>query len=121
MKTGTALVDAGRLSMTMLTAAVAVCGASGCSDSVGGVAARATTSPTTPSEHRIAGLGTLVVRHRADGLVVVDRATGGRRLRLSGMQAGECLSYLEANPAAPPSAIRAACPARRARSGPPGG
>lgn len=114
MTTGTAAVDAGRLPVTMLAAAVAVCGLSACSSGGGAAAAHTTTSPTaTTQPQRIPGVGAVVVRRGAGGLVVVDRETGGRRLRLSGIQAGECLSYLKANPSASPSSVRAACPERR--------
>jgi hypothetical protein len=56
-------------------------------------------------------LGDVVVRREAQkGIVIRDRATQGKRFLLSGIQAGECLSYLRANPDAPTKDIRAACP-----------
>ena len=42
--------------------------------------------------------------------MIRDRATRGKRFFLSGMQAGECLSYLKANPGASAKDVRAACP-----------
>jgi len=111
--TGTASVGPHTLPVTMLAAAVAVCGLSACANGGGATAERPTTSRTTTTQsQRVPDVGAIVVRRGTRGLVVVDRATGGRRLRLSGIQAGECLSYLKANPSASPSSVRAACPER---------
>jgi hypothetical protein len=56
-------------------------------------------------------LGDVVVRREAQrGIVIRDRATRGKRFLLTGIQAGECLSYLKANPSAPAKDVRAACP-----------
>jgi len=53
----------------------------------------------------------MIVRKEArKGIVIRDRATHGKRFLLTGMQAGECLSYLRANPGASASDVRAACP-----------
>jgi hypothetical protein len=103
-----AVGNARRLPVTMLAATVAVCGTSGCSDANGRATGHSTSSTT--STQRAAGLGIFVVRHATGGLVVVDRATNGRRLRLTGIQAGECLGYLRANPRASAASVRAACP-----------
>jgi hypothetical protein len=46
------------------------------------------------------------------GTVIRDRATHGKRFRLAGIQASECLSYLEANPAAATRDVQAACPGK---------
>jgi hypothetical protein len=45
--------------------------------------------------------------------VLRDEATHGKRFFLSEIQAGECLSYLKANPSAAESDVRAACPGER--------
>jgi hypothetical protein len=56
-------------------------------------------------------VGEVIVRQQPrQGTVIRDRATDGKRFFLSGMQAGECLSYLRANPAAAAKDVRAACP-----------
>jgi hypothetical protein len=105
----------GRLGVTILATA-AVCGLSGCSSGSDGAAGARSTSPPTTTQaqpQRIAGVGAVAVRHGTGGLVIVDRATGGRRLHLSGIQAGECLSYLRANPSASESSVRTACPEKR--------
>jgi hypothetical protein len=107
--TRAAVVDARRLPVTMLAAAVAVCGGSGCSDG-GKPAAHSTSTETRIESARIPGVGAVVFRRGTGGLVIVDRKTGGKRLRLTGIQAGECRSYLESNPGAPASSVRAACP-----------
>jgi hypothetical protein len=44
------------------------------------------------------------------GTVIVDRGTLGKRFSLSGVQAGECLSFLRANPHPSDTDVRAACP-----------
>jgi hypothetical protein len=106
--TRAAVVDARRLPVTMLAAAVAVCGGSGCSD--GGKPAAHSPSETRIESARVPGVGAVVFRRGAGGLVIVDRKTGGTRLRLTGIQAGECRSYLESNPGASAFSVRAACP-----------
>ena len=52
----------------------------------------------------------IVRRNPREGTVIRDGATHGERFLLTGIQAGECLSYLKANPAAPARDVRAACP-----------
>jgi hypothetical protein len=52
----------------------------------------------------------IVRQEPRQGIVIRDRATRGKRFFLSGTQAGECLSYLRANPGAPAKDVRAACP-----------
>jgi hypothetical protein len=56
-------------------------------------------------------VGEVIVRQEPrQGMVIRDRATHGKRFFLSGIQAGECLSYLRANPGAPAKDVRAVCP-----------
>jgi hypothetical protein len=52
----------------------------------------------------------IVRREGREGIVIRDRATHGKRFFLTGIQAGECVSYLKANPNASESDVRAACP-----------
>jgi hypothetical protein len=60
-------------------------------------------------------VGVVLVRREArEGLVIRDRTTRGRRFFLTGIQAGECLSYLRANPAASAKDVRVACPGETA-------
>jgi hypothetical protein len=59
----------------------------------------------------------IVGRKARKGIVIRDRATGGKRFYLTGMQAGECLSYLRANPSASAKDVRAACPGEAAGVG----
>jgi hypothetical protein len=54
-------------------------------------------------------VGTVVISH-LPLLVIHDRATKGRRFYLEGVQAGECLSFLKANPTPSATDVRAACP-----------
>jgi hypothetical protein len=54
-------------------------------------------------------VGEVIVRQEPrQGTAIRDRATHGNRFFLSGIQAGECLSYLKANPGAPARDVRAA-------------
>jgi hypothetical protein len=72
---------------------------------------RAESSRTQTRQQELPHIGSVVVPlalHRH--LVIRDRATGGHRFFLSGMQAGECLSFLKANPNTSPADVRAACP-----------
>jgi hypothetical protein len=87
-------------------AAVVLCGAfAGCS---GG---RSSNSIPAGHAQSDAPLHAVIVRRETrDGIVIRDRATGGKRFFLTGIQAGECLSYLKANPNASESDVRAACP-----------
>jgi hypothetical protein len=56
-------------------------------------------------------VGVVVIRSDGKfGLVVADQETNGNRFYLRSMQAGECLSYVRANPAPSASDFRAACP-----------
>jgi hypothetical protein len=60
---------------------------------------------------RLPSVGEVVVRREPrQGIVLRDEATHGKRFFLSAIQAGECLSYLKANPSAAESDVRAACP-----------
>jgi hypothetical protein len=70
-------------------------------------------SKSVPAGHaqRDAPLRDVIVRREVrEGIVIRDRATRGKRFFLTGIQAGECLSYLKANPNASVSDVRAACP-----------
>lgn len=67
-----------------------------------------TARPSTVS--RIPGIGDVVIEHGRYGIVIVDQATGGKQFALAGFQAGECLSYIKANPNPSAADIRAACP-----------
>ena len=58
----------------------------------------------------LASVGEVIVRRGRQGIVIRDGRTHGKRFFLSGIQAGECLSYLKANPGAPARDLRAACP-----------
>jgi hypothetical protein len=63
---------------------------------------------------RLPSVGDVVVRREPrQGIVLRDQATHGKRFFLSAMQAGECLSYLKANPTAGERDVRAACPGER--------
>jgi hypothetical protein len=76
---------------------------------------RSDVSATTGSVRRLPSVGDVVVRQEPrQGIVIRDRATHGKRFFLSGMQAGECLSYLKANPGALAKDVRAACPGEAA-------
>jgi hypothetical protein len=68
-------------------------------------------SPPAGHAQKHAPLRDVIVRREArEGIVIRDRATHGKRFLLTGIQAGECLSYLRANPSAPAKDVRAACP-----------
>jgi hypothetical protein len=73
-------------------------------------ASSATRSRPYSTFARLPSVGAVVIRHGSYGLVIVDRATGGKRFVLAGAQAGECLSYLRANPNATAADVRTACP-----------
>jgi hypothetical protein len=64
------------------------------------------TSGTLPS------VGEVIIQRGVYGTLIVDRATRGKRFSLSGVQAGECLSFLKANPNPSDADVRAACPGR---------
>jgi hypothetical protein len=68
-------------------------------------------SAKTGAVLRLSSVGEVVVRREPrQGIVLRDEATHGKRFLLSAIQAGECLSYLKANPSAAESDVRAACP-----------
>jgi len=56
--------------------------------------------------------GLIVRSSPRKGTVIRDSATHGKRFRLAGIQARECLSYLQANPAAAARDVQAACPGK---------
>jgi hypothetical protein len=89
-----------------ILAAALLCGTlAGCS---GG---RSTKLVPAAHAQRHAPLRAVIVRREArKGIVIRDRATNGKRFLLTGIQAGECLSYLRANPGASAKDVRAACP-----------
>jgi hypothetical protein len=91
-------------------AAVVLCGAfAGCSSG------RSSNSSPAGHAQSDAPLHDVIVRREMrKGIVIRDRATRGKRFLLTGMQAGECLSYLKANPKASESDVRAACPGEAA-------
>jgi hypothetical protein len=71
-------------------------------------------SAKTGAVLRLPSVGEVVVRREPrQGIVLRDKATHGKRFFLSTIQAGECLSYLKANPTAAESDVRAACPGER--------
>ena len=108
-----------RVVVVLITAGTA-CGLSACAGRGSNEAAHkssAQSQSTTRSEARtLPQVGAVVIRRGADGIVIRDRATGGQRFRLSGMQAGECLSFLKANPSASPEDVRLACPGETLRA-----
>jgi hypothetical protein len=68
-------------------------------------------SATAEDVRRLPAVGDVIVRQEPrQGTVIRDRATHGKRFFLSGIQAGECLSFLKANPRAAAKDVRAACP-----------
>jgi hypothetical protein len=107
--------------MSRLAAAVLLIGVlAGCS----GGRSRSSSPPTTVLVRnvsaktgvvlRLPSVGEVVVRREPrKGIVLRDQATHGKRFFLSAIQAGECLSYLKANPSAAASDVRAACPGER--------
>jgi hypothetical protein len=71
-------------------------------------------SANTGTVLRLPSVGDVVVRREPrKGIVLRDQATHGKHFFLSAMQAGECLSYLKANPSASERDVRAACPGER--------
>jgi hypothetical protein len=52
----------------------------------------------------------VIIRTSEHGIVIRDKATHGSRFVLSGVAAGECLSFLEANPEPSRQALESACP-----------
>jgi hypothetical protein len=68
-------------------------------------------SARTGAVLRLPSVGEVVVRREPrQGIVLRDQTTHGKRFFLSSLQAGECLSFLRANPSAAESDVRAACP-----------
>jgi hypothetical protein len=56
-------------------------------------------------------LGEVVISRTSEhGIVIRDKATHGSRFFLSDIAAGECLSFLEANPEPSRQALESACP-----------
>jgi hypothetical protein len=112
-------VDAGPV-VILVAATVAVgCGLSACSGGGGTSSATVSGQPRTTAagtarpparQLRLPSVGIVVVTRRPDGLLIYDRATHGKRFSVSGLQAGECLSFLRANPGASKRDVRAACP-----------
>jgi hypothetical protein len=49
----------------------------------------------------------------AQGIVIRDKRTGGTRFFLVGVEAGECLDFLRANPEPTREAFAAACPGEK--------
>jgi hypothetical protein len=55
-------------------------------------------------------VGEVVIMHSSGrGVVIRDKATGGSRFFLSDEEAGECLSFLDANPNPSRNSMEAAC------------
>ena len=90
----------------MALAAVLACSLSGCSH--GGDKPH-TASPKPPQIRDLAHIGAVLISH-SPLLVIRDQSTQGRRFYLNGIQASECLSFLNANPAPSERDVRAACP-----------
>jgi hypothetical protein len=65
------------------------------------------------TSRKLPSVGEVIIQRGVYGTVIVDRATRGKRFSLSGVQAGECLSFLKANPNPSDADVRAACPGRR--------
>jgi hypothetical protein len=70
------------------------------------------TSGPSETSRKLPSVGEVTIQRGVYGTVIVDRATGGQRFSLSGVQAGECLSFLRANPNPSDADVRAACPGR---------
>jgi hypothetical protein len=64
------------------------------------------------TSRKLPSVGEVIIQRGVYGTVIVDRATRGKRFSLSGVQAGECLSFLKANPNPSDADVRAACPGR---------
>jgi hypothetical protein len=107
---------------------VLACAVSACSDGTSGSSSppaggsSSSSSPATAETgagasvptrqvRELPSVGAVIVRRDPrEGTVIRDGATHGKRFLLTGIQASECLSYLKANPAAPVTDVRAACP-----------
>jgi hypothetical protein len=69
---------------------------------------------TVATVQKLPWVGEVVISRSAEkGIVIRDRATAGSGFFLSGVLAGECLSFLEANPGASQQAVESACPDER--------
>jgi hypothetical protein len=65
---------------------------------------------TSATVQELPWVGEVVITHSAGkGIVIRDRATGGSRFFLSDEEAGECLSFLDANPRPSRNSMEAAC------------
>jgi hypothetical protein len=111
-------VGVSRLPPAVLAAVIVGCSLSACSNGGGTSSATVSEQPRktvagasqADRELRIPSIGVVVVTRRSSGLRISDRATHGKRFSLAGVQAGECLSFLRANPDASERDVRAACP-----------
>jgi hypothetical protein len=104
--------SAGIVASVVLACAVSAC-SDGTSKSSSPPAAEigAGASKPTSRVRELPSVGDVIVRRDPrEGTVIHDGATHGKRFLLTGIQAGECLSYLKANPTAPARDVRAACP-----------
>jgi hypothetical protein len=100
---------------------VLTCALAGCAGGSGS----SQTGSTTPTEkapvqgslpvtsRKLPSVGEVIIQRGTYGFLIVDRATRGKRFTLSGVQAGECLSFLKTNPNPSDTDVRAACPGRR--------
>jgi hypothetical protein len=105
-------ISAALVTGVLLVCAVSACSGDGRSSSPSSEStAAATAQPTATTSRTLPSVGEVVVQKEPhQGNVIRDRATGGKRFFLSGIQAGECLSFLRANPGAAGKDVRAACP-----------
>jgi hypothetical protein len=105
---------AGVIVSVALACAVSGCaGASSQSSSPQATETGAGESAVTGRIRRLPSVGDVIVRAEPrEGTVIRDRATHGERFFLTGIQASECLAYLQANPAAPARDVRVACPGK---------
>jgi hypothetical protein len=67
---------------------------------------------SAPIIRKLPSVGEVVIQGGPYGTQIIDRATRGKRFSLSGVQAGECRSFLKANPHPSGADVRAACPGR---------
>jgi hypothetical protein len=66
---------------------------------------------TSATVQELPWVGEVVIRRSSGkGIVIRDKATGGSRFFLSDEEAGECLSFLDANPNPSRKSMEAACP-----------
>jgi hypothetical protein len=69
---------------------------------------------TVATVQKLPWIGEVVISRSAErGIVIRDRTTAGSSFFLSDELAGECLSFLEANPGASRQAVESACPGKR--------